>query len=95
MTKRKERKRTNNDIQNFAQKTKDRATRKPLETRNELRCFRRVSSSCSTYDTRQNNDLKKTGKWTNNNLQNITRNWLNYEYVLFLPQRFKVMDLGH
>jgi hypothetical protein len=41
------------------------------------------------------NDLKKTGKWTNNNLQNITRNWLNYEYVLFLPQRFKVMDLGH
>jgi len=33
-------------------KTKDRVTRTPLKTRGELRCSGRVSSSCSTSDTR-------------------------------------------
>jgi hypothetical protein len=38
-------KRTNNDLQNNSQKTKDRAT---LKTSGELGCSGRVSSSCST-----------------------------------------------
>jgi len=41
-------KRTNNDLQNIAQKTKDRATRTSLKTGGELRCSGRVSRSCST-----------------------------------------------
>jgi hypothetical protein len=41
-------KRTNNDLQNITQKTKDRATRTPLKTMGELMCSRRVSSFCST-----------------------------------------------
>jgi len=45
-------KRTNNDLQSIAQKTKDRATRTPLKTWGELRCCKKVSSSCSTCDTR-------------------------------------------
>jgi hypothetical protein len=36
-------------------KTKDRVTRTPLETRGELRCSVRVSSSCSTSGTRRVN----------------------------------------
>ena len=36
-------------------KTKDRVTRTPLRTGVELRCSRRVSSSCSTSDTRHVN----------------------------------------
>ena len=40
--------RTNNNLQNTTQKTKDRATQTPLETEGELRCSGRVSSSCST-----------------------------------------------
>ena len=36
-------------------KTKDRVTRTPLKTGGELRCSRRVSSSCSTSDTRRVN----------------------------------------
>jgi len=39
-------KRTNNDIQNTTQKTKDRAARAPRKSRGELRCSGRVSSSC-------------------------------------------------
>jgi hypothetical protein len=34
-------------------KTKDRVTRTPLKTGGELRCSGRVSSSCSTSDTRR------------------------------------------
>ena len=34
-------------------KTKDRVTRTPLKTGGELRCFGRVSSSCSTSSTRR------------------------------------------
>ena len=34
-------------------RTKDRATRTPLKTGDELRCSGRVSSSCSTSDTRR------------------------------------------
>ena len=36
-------------------KTKDRVTRTPLNTGGELRCSGRVSSSCSTNDTRRVN----------------------------------------
>jgi hypothetical protein len=32
-------------------KTKDRVTRTPLKTEGEIRCFERVSSSCSTSGT--------------------------------------------
>jgi hypothetical protein len=41
-------KRTNNDLQNITHKIKDRVARTPLKTWGELRCSRRVSSSCST-----------------------------------------------
>jgi hypothetical protein len=39
---------TNNDLQNITHKSKDRVTRTPLKTKNELRCSGRVGSSCST-----------------------------------------------
>jgi hypothetical protein len=51
MAKRKTDRWTHNGLQNITQKTKDRVTRTPLKTRGELRCSRRVSSSCSTSDT--------------------------------------------
>ena len=41
-------KRTNNDLQNTSQKTKDQATRTPLKGEGELMCSGRVCSSCST-----------------------------------------------
>jgi hypothetical protein len=46
---------TNNDLQNITQKTKDRATRTPLNIRRELKCSGKVGSSCSTCDTRRVN----------------------------------------
>ena len=52
MAKRKNWKRTKNDLQNTTQKTRVRATWAPLRTGGELRCSRRVSSFCSTGDTR-------------------------------------------
>ena len=45
-------KRTNNDLQNIIQKTKDQAIRTPLTTGRELRSSRRLSSSYSTSVTR-------------------------------------------
>jgi len=39
---------TNNDLQNIAQKTKDRATRTPLKTVSELRCSATADSPTST-----------------------------------------------
>jgi hypothetical protein len=45
------RKRTNNDLQNTTQETKDRAT--PLRSGCELRCSERVNNSWSTSDTRR------------------------------------------
>ena len=67
-------KKTNNDLQNFRQKskdinvekdkqrstkhtykTKDRVTRTSLKTGGELRCSGRVSTYCSTSDTRRIN----------------------------------------
>ena len=45
-------KRTNNDLQNNTLKTKDRATRTPLKTGGDLRCFGWGSSYCSTSGTR-------------------------------------------
>jgi len=45
------RKRTTNDLQNTTQNTKDRATRTSLITEGELRCYGRVSTSCSTSGT--------------------------------------------
>jgi hypothetical protein len=49
------RKRTNNDLQNITQKTKEvRALQtKSLKTGGELRCLGRVCSSCSTCDIRR------------------------------------------
>jgi len=49
----KKEKTTNNDLQNITQKTQNRATRTPLKTGDGLRYSRRVSSSCSTCDTRR------------------------------------------
>ena len=46
-------KRTNNDLQNTTQKTKDRATRTLLNTGGELRFSGRVSSFCSISGTRR------------------------------------------
>ena len=51
------RKSTNNNLPNITHKTKDRVTRTPLKTGAEIRCFARVSSSCSTSGTHRN-DLK-------------------------------------
>ena len=45
-------KRTNNDLQNIMQKTKDRASRTALKIGDELRYWGRVSSSCATSGTR-------------------------------------------
>ena len=44
MARRKKDKRTNNDLQNIAHKTKDRATRSPLKASCELMCSGRVGS---------------------------------------------------
>ena len=41
-------KRTNNNLQNMTHQPKDRVTRTPLKTGDELGCSGRVSSSCST-----------------------------------------------
>jgi hypothetical protein len=46
-------KRTNNNLQNIPQKTKDRGTWTPLKTKGEDRCSRRVNSFCSTFGTRR------------------------------------------
>ena len=45
------RKRTNNDLRNITQKTKDRATRIPQKTWSELKCSGMVTCSCSTCST--------------------------------------------
>ena len=50
MCERKNDKKTNNDLQNTTQKTKDRATRTLLETEDEPRCSGRVRSKvCGAY----------------------------------------------
>ena len=49
MDKRKKDKRTNNNVQNTTQKTKDQATRTPLKTGCDLSCTGRVSNSCTTW----------------------------------------------
>jgi hypothetical protein len=50
MDERKHDKKTNNDLQNIAQKTKDQATRTILKTGGELRCSGRVRSKvCGPY----------------------------------------------
>ena len=55
MDKGKKNKRTNNDLQNITDKTKDQVTRTPLNTWAGFRCSGRLSSSCSTSDTRRVN----------------------------------------
>ena len=45
-------KRTNNDLQIIAQKTKDQVTQTTLKTGAELMCSGRVTNFCSTCDTR-------------------------------------------
>ena len=47
--KKQENKRTNNDLQNTTQKTKDWSTRTPLKTGGELRCLVRVGNLYSCY----------------------------------------------
>ena len=47
-------KRTNNDLENITQKTKDRATQTLLKTGSELMPPGRAISSCSTWDIRRN-----------------------------------------
>ena len=42
----------NKKDKNYLQKTKDRTTRTPLQPEGEQRCSGKVSSSCSTSDTR-------------------------------------------
>jgi len=44
---------TNNDLQKITHLTKDRVTRTPLKTGDELMYSERVSSSCSTRDNRR------------------------------------------
>jgi hypothetical protein len=61
MVKRKNKKRTNNNLQNITQKTNDHATRNPLKTAYELRSSGRVSSSCSICDTRRVTLVAKPG----------------------------------
>ena len=46
-------KRTNNNLQNTTQKTKDRAARTPIKSVGDLRCSGRESSSCSNTGTRR------------------------------------------
>ena len=46
-----QKKKGNNNLQSTTQKTKNQATQTPLKTGGELRCSRRVSSSCSTCGT--------------------------------------------
>ena len=46
-------KRTNNDLQNIIQKTKYRATHTPLKPGGEIKCFRRIISSCFICSTRR------------------------------------------
>jgi len=48
-------KRTNSDLHNTTHKTKDRVTRISLKIGDALRCYGRVSSSCSTSGTRRVN----------------------------------------
>jgi len=53
--KKKENKRTNNDLQNTTQKTIDRTTQTTLKIRDDLRYPGTVSSSCSTIGIRRGN----------------------------------------
>jgi hypothetical protein len=53
----KEYKRTNNDLNKHTHRTKDRITRTPLKTGNELRCSGRVVSFCSISGTRRRVNL--------------------------------------
>ena len=46
-------KRTNSDLLNITQQTKDQATRMPLKTSGELRCSEKINSSCSACGTRR------------------------------------------
>jgi hypothetical protein len=55
MTKRKKLQKDKQRSKKHTYKTKDRVTRTPLKTGGELRCSGRVSSSCSTSDTRRVN----------------------------------------
>ena len=49
-------KRTNNDLQNITQKSKDRVTRTSLKTGDEFRCYGMVSSSYHTSVTHYSSD---------------------------------------
>jgi hypothetical protein len=56
------RKRTNKDLQNITNKTKDRVTQTPLNTGDELMFSGRESRSCSTSGTHRVNNISQ---WDN------------------------------
>ena len=62
------RKKTNNDLKNTTHKTKDRATRTPLATIDELRCPGRVKirATLGTSHTKNTNKSKNTTQKTGN-----------------------------
>ena len=74
-------KRTNSDLQNTTQKTKDRATRTPLSTAGVLTNSGRVSSSCSVLITPAVLLLVQT-KPIRDHLQQIFRNFPRDDYNL-------------
>ena len=77
-----QKKRNNNDKQNIAQKTKDRATRTPLQTVGEVRCSGRVGSSCSTCGI--------TSCWVYISQLQTLLYWLNLGYI-----HFQLQHLNH
>ena len=75
----------------YTHNTKDRVTWTSLKTRSELRCFGRISSSCSTSDTRYANlvtnpvighewgkDRKLSTRWVNEWLV-VNAKWANWQ----------------
>jgi hypothetical protein len=74
------RKRTNNDLRNITHKTKDRVTRTPLKTRDDLMCSGKVSSSCST------GGANRSGRFicTINVLMYTTNESCELEYTIYM-----------
>ena len=64
-------------------RTKDRVTRTPLKTGGELRCSERVSSSCSTSDTRHVNLVTNpviSNEWGKNREMLTTRGTYSWSF---------------
>ena len=73
--------RTNNNLQNITQKTKDRVTRTPLRIGRELRCSERESSSSSTSGTRRVS-------------QAVLSNWFTDQFTSTLKTPWKQINLN-